>query len=100
MTSREIPFTVQRAAQSQRGLIAAYQCQQLGLSSDRRPGLVRRGQWNRVERGVYDTTPGEVDEELDPTGWRERYAYVSMIAYGENTIGVVAGAVAVDGVCG
>src|SRR5699024_10848627 len=100
MTSREIPFTVQRAAQSQRGLIAAYQCQQLGLSSDRRTGLVRRGQWNRVVRGVYDTTPGQVDPELDPTGWRLRSAWLALLAYGAATIAVGACALALHGVWG
>jgi len=100
MTAREISFTIQRTAQSQRGLIAAYQCQELGLSSDRRTGLVRRGQWTRVVRGVYDTTPGQVDREIDPTGWRLRSAWLALLAYGPDTIAVGACALALHGVWG
>src|SRR5699024_3671862 len=100
MTAREISFTIQRSAESQRGLIAAYQCQERGLSSDRRNGLGRRGQWPRVVRGVYDTTPGQVDREIDPTGWRLRSAWLALLAYGPDTIAVGACALALHGVWG
>src|SRR5699024_4933244 len=100
MTARDIPFAIQRAAQSQRGLIAAYQCKELGLSSDRRTGLVRRGQWTRVVRGVYDTTPGHVDPEINPSGWRRRSAWLALLAYGPETIAVGACALVLHGVWG
>ncbi|WP_022918342.1 type IV toxin-antitoxin system AbiEi family antitoxin domain-containing protein [Ruania albidiflava] len=100
MTSDDLLAAARATAVDQRGLISAQQCAQLGLSSDWLTSLVRRGQWQRVTRGVYDTTPGQVDRVVDPTAWRLRSVWLSLLAYGPDAIAVGGCALAMHGVWG
>src|SRR5699024_3029277 len=96
----EIPSALLATAATQHGLVAAHQCRRLGLSSDRLTGLVRRGQWRRITRGVYDTIPGQVDPESDRTVWRLRSVWVGLLAYGPDATAVGGCALALHGVWG
>lgn len=86
-------------ASRQAGLVSAEQCSRLGVSGDRRAGLVQRGEWRRVARGVY-LAEASCAADLDPDRARRRAAWTALLAYGPEAIAVGKCALALHGVLG
>ncbi|WP_154795088.1 hypothetical protein [Occultella kanbiaonis] len=79
------PVLVTALARRQGGLISARQCDELGISSDRRTALVRHRVWRRVVRSVYDCRlPADDGDARDLR--RRRSAWIAILAAGPDAV--------------
>ncbi|MBZ2199508.1 type IV toxin-antitoxin system AbiEi family antitoxin domain-containing protein [Occultella gossypii] len=86
-------------ARSQGGLISARQCDELGISGDRRTALVRHGLWYRVVRSVYDCQlPTDDGNAFDRR--RRRSAWIALLAAGPDAVATGMCALVLHGVWG
>lgn len=93
------PVQATALARSQGGLISARQCDELGISSDRRTALVRHGVWRRVVRSVYDCQlPTEAGNAFDRR--RRRSAWIALLAAGPDAVATGMCALVLHGVWG
>src|SRR5699024_4261348 len=91
------PAQADQVAGFHEGLISLDQYHRLGLGDTRLQNLLTRGQWERVVRGVYDTTP-QADRDWDAR--RRRAAWTGLLAMGKEAVAVGACALALQGVAG
>ncbi|MFC8192796.1 hypothetical protein ACFUMH_14155 [Cellulomonas sp. NPDC057328] len=89
----------------QEGLVSTRQCDASGVPRGHRESLVRSGRLVRVQRAVYDVTPGlgaltGGPLGAGPDGARRRAAWTGLLAAGPTAIAVGASALALLGVEG
>ncbi|MGW8567859.1 type IV toxin-antitoxin system AbiEi family antitoxin domain-containing protein [Isoptericola sp. NPDC055881] len=89
-----VPASLERVAASQDGLVSTRQCQEHGMTSSQVKAHVRQGRWQRVMRGVLDTTwvaAGHHDRHDPLDSARRREAICGLLAYpGSVATGVAA----------
>ncbi|MCB7136735.1 type IV toxin-antitoxin system AbiEi family antitoxin domain-containing protein [Cellulosimicrobium marinum] len=87
MRTDPLPHALLARASAQGGLVALAQCRDAGLTDKEVAGLVRRGRFARLTRGVYDT----VVSPLAARPWderRRRAAWSGLLAYGDEAVAV------------
>lgn len=94
-----VPPSLLDLAREQAGLVAAYQCEQAGLSAHSRRRLVESGAWSRPARGLYNTRTVTIRSD-DWDGRRARAFWHGMLAAGPDAVGVGLGSLWWQGVWG
>ena len=95
---RPVPDRLVELAALQEGLVSSDQCDDEGLSPDRRSALVRHGAITRIVRGVYQVGPRP--EVRDPASERRRSTWLGLLAVGPEAVAVGVGALAMHRVLG
>lgn len=99
MPRRPVPPTLLVHAVDQAGLVDIHQARASGLTDGQVRGLVARGEWLRIARGVYDTSGVPVREQ--PFGARRRRAaWAALLAFGPGAVAVGACALVLHGIEG
>jgi hypothetical protein len=97
--SAHAPPVLVATARRQSGIVSLAQCHRAGLSDKSVRGLVRRGEWRRVVRGVFEI-PSMSPEKGEFDRRRRRAAWLALLTYGADAVAVGTCALALHGVAG